>query len=1068
MLHLIREKKLDLFDLDVNVLTDQYIAYLNSMQEMHLEVAGEYLAELASLIEYKSRKMIPGNEAELEEEEDPKQKLVKRLLEYQQYKEVSRQFEEMYEDRQTKISRPVLEEADQWMKESDEGHVTGTPYDLVKAMRKLLYRMQIETPKERSFEVKEISIEDRELEVRAKLDSLPDDISASWDAYGTTCYLCRLEGGNLHVVLEYTPPSGGTGIYWDVFTFPEDISEDRVTLSDAFGLLEHDCVVVSYRGYVDLPDSRLNDWINDYYSFDGDGNPILLARAYGDTAQIDLDGDGVDELCASSANTAQIFFQREDRLYEADVDQALENAWPEARSLGYEHWDVSRRNLTLYGQIPLSGQAFGAALRRAYFDGENLLIYQDHTTYTDHVADGIDVPDTVLSAAKDAVLSALDYWRGHTGAMGYADGQWQQVGTQAEWDDWRITELVLTDTVPAYPELGLRVYGLGYELHTTTPENIMLAGGMYMDEGGWVGGLSTLPPVLVFHTMADSGPVLLQSSIPNDVGRTSDNPMFAGCMAQVALENGLLTPSEVRPVDLYYLFYNNQGVFLNLMGAFPVEEQNTAFDALATYAAGVDEPGVNLLEESLQRLEESDYGLTEEGEMAELRLRNAWTRAQAEAERQALLAGQTQGDGTVYTAGSLSLWVPEGWADMAVVTAEDAVWSGGSVPGFDVYERLAHTSNPDTGLVWNLRALTRAQFQAAFGDADWSEILGASSYVIGSDDTYIYLLSTPTDVQFLVEDPTSMAQYELLRNQSQTVIEGFFFRNGITPNPDCPDADGCYVGPGASGRPEVNEAAKAAVQAAMDGILAPGAFSLTLSPAPGGSGGGSYILPLDMAAAISRMPENFLWYPAEAGSPPAGLASLTLTAEDGSTALQCWEGSSLVRCTRSGVTQWFYAPPVTADAVFNGTVFAALRQSYDDVEWFALREGIIIPDRGQSHLEIAQAWADADTQPALEVTDGSIFACTYVRTVADVDSWADMPETSYPEQSERHARFWFSYTRIFVPENEAARSWQMAGNTVEYDGRYGEAPEGAYENFQVGVLYLTDEGWRCDGTGTGP
>ena len=110
-----------------------------------------------------------------------------------------------------------------------------------------------------------------------------------------------------------------------------------------------------------------------------------------------------------------------------------------------------------------------------------------------------------------------------------------------------------------------------------------------------------------------------------------------------------------------------------------------------------------------------------------------------------------------------------------------------------------------------------------------------------------------------------MAQYELLRNQSQTVIEGFFFRNGITPNPDCPDADGCYVGPEASGRPEVNEAAKAAVQAAMDGILAPGAFSLTLSPAPGGSGGGSYILPLDMAAAISRMPERTAAPPSSAG-----------------------------------------------------------------------------------------------------------------------------------------------------------------------------------------------------------
>ncbi len=137
-----------------------------------------------------------------------------------------------------------------------------------------------------------------------RLDSLPDDISAAWDAYGTTCRLCRLEDGNLHVVLVYTPPSGGTGIYWDVFAFPDGLSEDQITLSDAYGLLGHDCVVVSYWGYVDLPDSRLSDWINDYYSFDGDGNPILLARAYGETAQTDLDGDGEDELCASSGWTA--------------------------------------------------------------------------------------------------------------------------------------------------------------------------------------------------------------------------------------------------------------------------------------------------------------------------------------------------------------------------------------------------------------------------------------------------------------------------------------------------------------------------------------------------------------------------------------------------------------------------------------------------------------------------------------------------------------------------------------------------------------------------------------------
>ena len=151
---------------------------------------------------------------------------------------------------------------------------------------------------------------------------------------------------------------------------------------------------------------------------------------------------------------------------------------------------------------------------------------------------------------------------------------------------------------------------------------------------------------------------------------------------------------------------------------------------------------------------------------------------------------------------------------MAVVTARDSVWSGESVPGFDVYERLAHDADPYTGRVWDVRALTRTQFQSAFGDAEWSEILGASSYVIGSDDTYIYLLSTPTDVQFLVEDPTSMAQYELLRDQSQAVLEDFLSRNGITPNPDCPDADGCYVG-SASADPSPARPTEADIQAAI-------------------------------------------------------------------------------------------------------------------------------------------------------------------------------------------------------------------------------------------------------------
>ena len=71
---------------------------------------------------------------------------------------------------------------------------------------------------------------------------------------------------------------------------------------------------------------------------------------------------------------------------------------------------------------------------------------------------------------------------------------------------------------------------------------------------------------------------------------------------------------------------------MNLIGAFSLEEQNSTLDAMATYAVGV-EPSDNLLVNGLQRLEEYDYDLTEEGELAKIRLQNAWTRAQEEAER---------------------------------------------------------------------------------------------------------------------------------------------------------------------------------------------------------------------------------------------------------------------------------------------------------------------------------------------------------------------------------------------------------------------------------------------------
>lgn len=180
MLHLIKEQELDLFDLDISVLTDQYLTYLNHMEDLHLEVASEYLLELATLIEYKSKKILPKDQTLLEDEfeEDPKDRLVRRLLEYQQFKEVSEQLSDLYHQRAMQMSKPISIEVDEWTKpKTEDAPIDGSPYDLVKAMNKCLRRLQLSKPIETKFTAKELSMEDRSLQIKARLRDLPDTFS---------------------------------------------------------------------------------------------------------------------------------------------------------------------------------------------------------------------------------------------------------------------------------------------------------------------------------------------------------------------------------------------------------------------------------------------------------------------------------------------------------------------------------------------------------------------------------------------------------------------------------------------------------------------------------------------------------------------------------------------------------------------------------------------------------------------------------------------------------------------------------------------------------------------------
>lgn len=178
MLHLIHEQQLDIFDLDMEVLTDQYIEYLHSMEELHLEIESEYLVELATLIEYKSKKLLPKQENSEIDDEDPKDKLVRRLLEYQKYKEITKTLYDSYVDRQDQLSKPIsFEEIIKHQNEVETQKLEGDPYDLLKAMNKVLRRLQLNKPLDIKYTQKEVSPEDRVLQIKARLKDLPTTFS---------------------------------------------------------------------------------------------------------------------------------------------------------------------------------------------------------------------------------------------------------------------------------------------------------------------------------------------------------------------------------------------------------------------------------------------------------------------------------------------------------------------------------------------------------------------------------------------------------------------------------------------------------------------------------------------------------------------------------------------------------------------------------------------------------------------------------------------------------------------------------------------------------------------------
>ena len=150
-------------------------------------------------------------------------------------------------------------------------------------------------------------------------------------------------------------------------------------------------------------------------------------------------------------------------------------------------------------------------------------------------------------------------------------------------------------------------------------------------------------------------------------------------------------------------------------------------------------------------------------------------------------------------------------------------------------------------------------------------------------------------------------------------------------------------------------------------------------------------------------------------------------------------------------------------------IFPTMRILFDEAELSALRGSPSVKNENQSYLNIAQDWAEAYEGGHLKVTPGSSMGrFTFLRIVG-VGTLEDMPDAWFPPESEGHERFAFIYEAAFLPEDEAALAWVMAGNTGNYEGPDPNVPEGAYSYLRRGAMYLneTDNVWVCAGVGTG-
>ncbi|MDC0759914.1 segregation/condensation protein A [Brevibacillus sp. HB1.2] len=177
LLHLIDKAEVDIYDIPIAEITEQYLATIDKMQELQLDVASEFVVMAATLLSIKSKMLLPKKEEHVfqqfldmdVDEIDPREELVARLLEYKRYKMLAGNLREMEIGRNQVFTRPA-ENLSPYAREEDHTVTNVTLYDLINALEKLVKKSKEKEPMTRVSR-DEISIKDRMTEIRQAVRS---------------------------------------------------------------------------------------------------------------------------------------------------------------------------------------------------------------------------------------------------------------------------------------------------------------------------------------------------------------------------------------------------------------------------------------------------------------------------------------------------------------------------------------------------------------------------------------------------------------------------------------------------------------------------------------------------------------------------------------------------------------------------------------------------------------------------------------------------------------------------------------------------------------------------------